>query len=268
MRIQILLAVTAAILTAVPLTAHDFWLTAAPWTPASVVTVSANLGERFPKSTDYTPPERVEQWRVVGPDDEVRVTRDFRRDGDVLAADVSLPRPGAYLATMTIAPRVGGMKGPSFNSYLQEEGLDWVIAARRSAGLSEAPAKERYARYAKVAFRNGSGSGAHLLRAVGFPAELVPMTDPTMLRAGQLLTMQLIAGGKPVAGAAVTALAGDGGHPAMGRTDKNGQVTLPIDREGAWLVRTVHMVTGAEAGLPEVNWDSYWATFAFHTATP
>ncbi|MNC93532.1 hypothetical protein D3C83_101840 [compost metagenome] len=49
----------------------------------------------------------------------------------------------------------------------------------------------------------------------------------------------------------------------MGRTDAMGQVTLPIDRPGAWLVRTVHMVPGSEVGLPNVDWDSYWATFAF-----
>ena len=43
-------------------------------------------------------------------------------------------------------------------------------------------------------------------------------------------------------------------------------VTLPIDRDGAWLVRTVHMVSGEQAGVPDVDWDSYWATLAFHTA--
>jgi hypothetical protein len=53
----------------------------------------------------------------------------------------------------------------------------------------------------------------------------------------------------------------------MGRTDASGHVTLPIDREGAWLVRTVHMIPGAQAGVPGVEWDSYWATLAFHTSS-
>jgi uncharacterized GH25 family protein len=91
-----------------------------------------------------------------------------------------------------------------FNSYLVEEGLDWVVAARREAGVSERPATERFTRYAKVAVRNGFGSGAHLTRPVGFPAEFVPMTDPTIVRPGQLLTFQLLADGRPVAGAEVT----------------------------------------------------------------
>ena len=92
------------------------------------------------------------------------------------------------------------------------------------------------------------------------------MTDPTLLFAGQLLTVQLLSAGKPVSGAAVTARAESGGHPILGRTDASGHVTLPIDRDGAWLVRTVHMVSGSAAGLPDVDWDSYWATLAFHTA--
>jgi uncharacterized GH25 family protein len=167
---------------------------------------------------------------------------------------------------MTIGTSLTKMSGPLFNSYLQEEGLDWAIVARRDAGVSESIATERFARYAKVAIRNGNGSGAHLTRPVGFQAELVPMTDPTLLFAGQLLTVQLLAAGKPVSGAAVTARAEGGGHPIMGRTDASGHVTLPIDRDGAWLVRTVHMVSGAQAGVPDVDWDSYWATLAFHTA--
>ena len=46
-------------------------------------------------------------------------------------------------------------------------------------------------------------------------------------------------------------------------TDATGHVTLPIDRDGAWLVRTVHMIAGAQARVSGVEWDSYWATLAF-----
>jgi uncharacterized GH25 family protein len=92
------------------------------------------------------------------------------------------------------------------------------------------------------------------------------MTDPTIARPGQLLTFQLLADGRPVAGAVVTGRSSQGGHPVMGRTDETGHVTLPIDRPGAWLVRTVHMRSGAQASVPGVEWDSYWASFTFHTA--
>jgi uncharacterized protein DUF4198 len=265
MVLRMVLAVCAAVSAGIPLRAHDFWLAANPWVPESRVTISAHVGEHFPNGTEFTTPDRVGSWRVLGPGGEV-APDGFRRDANSLVADVVLPSPGAYLATMTVLPRVTTMKGPLFTSYLLEEGLEWVLAARLKAGVSEDTATERFARYAKVALRNGFGTGAHLSWPVGFPAEFVPMTDPTLLRAGQLLTFQLLADRKPVSGAVVAARASNGGHPILGRTDSTGHVTLQIDREGAWLVRTVHMVTGAQAGVPEVEWDSYWATFAFHTA--
>ena len=267
MRVRLVLILAVLASTGIRLGAHDFWLAAAPWQPESRVTITANIGETFPVPTDRVAPEGVERWRVYGPGGEIASNHEFRRDGPMLATDVVLPGPGAYLATMTTAARVERLKGLLFNSYLVEEGLDWVLTARRDAGVSEEPATERFARYAKIAVRNGFGSGSHLTRPVGFLVELVPMTDPTILRAGHLLTVQLLADGKPVPGAAITARASGGGHPIMGRTDASGHVTLPIDREGAWLVRTVHMMPGAHAGVPGMEWDSYWATLAFHTAS-
>jgi uncharacterized protein DUF4198 len=265
MRIRAVLPLCLATLTVIPVGAHDFWLAATPWQPGSRVTISANLGEVFPVGTDHVTPDGVEQWRVLGPRGQVAGEQALQWDGKALAAEIVLAAPGAYLATMTTAAHVTTMNGPSFNSYLLEEGLGWAVAARRNAGVSENTATERYTRYAKVAVRNGFGTGAHLTRPVGVPAEFVPMTDPTLLRAGQLLTLQLLANGKPVRGATVTARSSGGGHPVLGLTDATGHVTLPIDREGAWLVRTVHMITGAEAGAPDVDWHSSWATLAFHT---
>lgn len=265
MQVRWVLVVCLMVLASGRLAAHDFWLAATPWEPETSVTISANLGAMFPVATDRISAEGVERWQLLGPTGEVKLHDTLREDGRALTTDVELPAPGAYLAAMTMTPHFTRMQGPSFNSYLMEEGLDWVVTARREAGVSEQPAIERFTRYAKVVVRSGFGTGAHLTRAVGLPAEFVPMTDPTILRPGQLLTLQLLIDGRPAAGAVVTARSSQGGHPAMGRTDATGHVTLPIDRPGAWMVRTVHMRAGAQAGVPDVEWDSYWATLAFHT---
>jgi len=45
-------------------------LAAAPWQPESRVTITANIGETFPLSTDRVAPEGVERWRVYGPGGE------------------------------------------------------------------------------------------------------------------------------------------------------------------------------------------------------
>jgi hypothetical protein len=40
-------------------------------------------------------------------------------------------------------------------------------------------------------------------------------------------------------------------------------VTLKIDREGAWAIKTVHM---AKSGSADVDWEGFWVTLVFHTA--
>ena len=172
MRIIFLSAVAVVALATAPLSAHDFWLAAANWTPSAgaPVTISAGLGERFPTRTHFKPrPDRFDHWRVIGASGEVPVTTAFQLINLTMTTAVSLPAGGAYLGVMRVTPRIENMTGPEFTDYLKEEGLD-----------------------------------------------------------------------------------------------RNGRVTLKIDREGAWLIRAVHMVP--LAGSPAADWESYWVTLSFHTA--
>lgn len=131
---------------------------------------------------------------------------------------------------MRVTPRTIEMKAQEYTDYLKEEGLDAVIAARQAAGEADKPAKELYARYAKIAIRTGGGGGTHLTQPAGLKAEFVPTSDPTAVRAGGMLTVRFLADGKPVSGAPITALSD--GVSVKGQTDANGHVTLKIDREG------------------------------------
>jgi hypothetical protein len=265
MRITCLIGVVIAFLATARLSAHDFWLAATNWTPAAgaAVTITAGLGERFPTRTGFKPrPDWFDQWRVIGASGDIPVTTVFQGSELMMSTDVALPSSGAYLGVMRVTPRIEDMTGQDFTDYLKEEGLDRIIAARQAAGESDKPAKELYARYAKIALRNGDGSGAHLTRPVGLKAEFVPTTDPTSLHAGESLTVQLLTDGRPVGSAEVTALSD--GASVKGETDAEGRVTLKIDREGAWLIRTVHMVP--LRGSPDATWESYWVTLSFYTA--
>ena len=255
-----------ASLATVPLSAHDFWLGATDWRPAAgaPVTITAGLGERFPTLTGFKPrPDWFDHWRVIGASGDVPVTRTFQWSELMMSTDVRLPSPGAYLGVMRVTPRIEEMKGPEFTAYLKEEGLDRIIAARQAAGDADKLGRELYARYAKIALRNGDGSGAHLTRPIGLEAEFVPTTDPTSLHPGGSLTVQLLAGGQTGRTRGGVTAVSDGAS-VKGETDAEGRVTLKIDREGAWLIRTVHMVP--LTGSPTADWESYWVTLSFHTA--
>jgi uncharacterized GH25 family protein len=248
----------------ITLSAHDFWLAAVNWTPpeGAPITITAGLGERFPTHTGFRPrPDWFDHWRVISASGDIPATMAFQHVPPVMTADVRLPSPGAYLGVMRVKPLVEEMMGAEFTEYLREEGLDRIIVAREKAGDSHKPARETYARYAKIAFRNGGGAAEHLTRAVGLMAELVPTTDPTSLRSGESLTLQLLTDGKPVQGNVVTAVST--ASSVSGKTDAEGRVTLRIDTGGPWLIRTVHMVPATES--QGVHWESYWVTLSFHT---
>jgi hypothetical protein len=175
---------------------------------------------------------------------------------DVVAA------PGAYMAVAAVAPQLTEMNGDEFTEYLREERLAGVIALRDALAESGLVATERYYRFAKVAVRNGPGSAAHLTQPAGLPAEFVPARDPTAVRPGDALTVQLLMGGEPVPDAAVSAVSGE--TVVEGRTDREGRATLVIEEHGPWLIRTVQMQRLPPTDYAE--WESYWVTLAFHTA--
>ena len=268
MRVRVAAILCAVVLLAgVSLRAHDFWLASTSWTAiGDAWTVTAQVGERFPEPQTALTADRVDLWRVLGSQGDMAVSRDFRVEKTRTSVDVKLPQPGAYLGVMTVVARTIEMTGKEFTEYLNEEGLDAVIAARRTSGDAERPAKERYARYAKIAVRTGSGSAAHMTRPVGLKAEFVPASDPTLLRPGDSLIVQLLIDGKPVSGAAVTGVNSAGGDAVRGRTDNAGRVGLRLDRGGAWLIKTVHM-TKLPAGSSE-DWESFWVTLSLHTTAP
>lgn len=262
MKFRLTLALVA--LAAAQLSAHDFWLATVTPAKPGAATITAGVGEKFPARTPFRYRDNwLADWTLVGEKGRTPLSKDWRREEMVVATDVTLPATGAFMGVAMVTAQTIEMKGDEFTDYLKEEGLDGVIAARQAAGESAKTTKERYARYAKIALRNGDGSGAHLTRPVGAKAEFVPSVDPTTIRAGSPLTVQLLTDGNPVSGAAVTAITD--GMPQKARTDANGRATFTIDRAGAWLVKTVHMARQPAGN--EAEWESFWVTLAF-SASP
>lgn len=256
----------AVLLGSVQLAAHDFWLAAAPWraAPGAWITVSANVGDRFPTPTSFTAPERVDRVRLIGPGGEIEVRPDFRREQNSLTADIQLPpAPGTYLIVMTIKPRFIEIKPPDFAAYLSHEGLERIVEERKRRGEASKAGRERYSRYAKVLIRAGEQRSDHVTKPVGLLVELVPATDPTALRVGDALTVRLLSEGQPIKGALIGGIyAASKGKPdewpVRARTDSHGEARISLDHAGPWLLRTVHMARrDGESGREAVDWESY-----------
>src|SRR2546426_2724418 len=162
------------------------------------------------------------------------------------------------------------LPGAQFNAYLEEEGLDGPLAARRGAGV-ERPGRERYRRCAK-SWLAGQDAG-RALGAIGLPLEIVPLAIPG---AEAILPARVLWNGRPLPGALVKAWRaplGAGGALTdgaardslgvtwRGRADTRGEVSVPVASGGEWLLSVVQMVPSAAPA--EAEWESTWASLTF-----
>ena len=178
-----------------------------------------------------------------------------------------LTESGLQVVSFENTPAYIELPGERFNSYLQAEGLDGILEARRQAGVSDQPGKESYSRCAKALLWVGdaepaAGDAALHDTPVGLTLELLPETNPYRLQAPAPLTVRLLYEGQPVAGALVMALNKSAPHEVQQvQSGPDGRAAFDLRRSGLWLVKTVHMVPAA-ADAPE-DWRSYWASLTF-----
>lgn len=256
-----------------PAAAHEFWVTPSAWVvqPGARATILANVGDQFPGANSFTTPDRIDTIRLVGPASDIVIPPPYRREKDSLAADTQIPNtPGTYIGVVVVKPRVGEKSGPVFQEHILHQGLDDVGDYRVKHGETGKGVRERYSRYGKTLLRAGSGGGsAHVTKPLGLMIELVPEVDPTGLRAGSTLRLQLLLDGRPapnalVGGVHAAAQAKPEGWPLTARTDKEGWVEFKLEHRGPWLFRSVRTVrrTG-ESGELAADWESYWASLSF-----
>lgn len=250
------LAAALVLMLLVPVAAaHDFWLV-----PIGSE-IEARTGSRFPVSTNAVTPDRLAEAVAVSSAGRRRLEVVGTRDSAlVLKADPTLG--GAIWIAVALHPRRIDLSAKDFNAYLHEDGLPQIVELRERTGELDRPAVERYQKFAKALVRR-PGAGSTALEAVGHRIELVPLTDPTRLHAGDTLPLVVQLDNRPLAGLTVHAgYAGqpDSTHAFSAVSDRSGRVGFPITRAGLWYARTIYM---RRAQQPPFTWESFWASLTF-----
>jgi uncharacterized GH25 family protein len=173
--------------------------------------------------------------------------------------------PGLYTIVYDSTRFPVTLDAVKFETYLKEEGLDTITAARAKQGKSATAAKEVFSRCAKALLAVGTGTegatGAGFDHVFGQRLELVAEKNPYTLNGGGSLPVRLTYEGKPLAGTLIMALQRGRPDKIEARTDAKGRVTLKLDRPGFWLIKAVHMIPApADAGA---DWESFWASLTF-----
>jgi hypothetical protein len=251
--------------------AHEYWLLpdrfAAP--VGETVAIEHRVGTGWPGQTLPRDPARIVRFAVV----DARGPRPIAGDaGDDPAGTFVLRAPGLAVAFYRSTPTPITLEPALFETYLRDEGLDAVAAARAAAGDTARPAREIFSRNAKAMLTarsaTSAGSGPPALstddaqrwrRPVGLALEIVPDSDPRRLAAGAPFALRVLHRGRPLEGALVKAFAqGSATAATQQRTDAQGRAALTLPSAGVWLVNVVHM-TAAPAGSG-ADWASLWSS--------
>ena len=259
----VLLAVLAK-----PVLAHEYWIEAEKFHPASPDELTADLrvgsdlsGEAFPwLKQSFT---AVQFWPPEG--DAVPLTG---RMGDLPALRLAPEDDGLHRVSVETTPSfVIYDKPETFPHYLDYEGLTGVLEAHRARGLPDTGFGERYVRNARALVQVGEVIEGQGDAPTGMPFELVaegnPFTDGL-----KDLQVRLFWQGEPVADtqvalfyAAPDAPRPDGVERTLYRTDTEGRVTVPLLGPGLHLLSAVRIepVDDSAAAV----WQSWWASLTF-----
>lgn len=248
--------------------AHDYWLVpsvleAPKPTP---ITLSLVLGEKLvveeEKPLVVARTKRFTHTSARGLVDLLPAAK----DGAAPLTSVMLDE-GGHLFLLERTPARLELPSERFEAYLRDEGLETIVEQRAALGEKDRPGRERYTRYLQAFVQVGTsrdeshGGGRDLELAI------VPMENPALVQPGRSLNISVFFRGQPLVGAELNALrrSGTGDVRSIdGVTDAAGQWAIPVDAEGEWLVRMVHMVRCE--GCDDADWHSFWASYSFGNA--
>lgn len=255
------------LLVAAPLFAHDMFLRLEQFFVAPDTTVTVRLfNGTFILSENSITPDRLADVAVVSPAGRAKIdVAQWSARGDTSAFPMRTGVAGTYVVGVSTKPRVLEMSGKEFNAYLRSDGIPDELAARRAQRRLGQRAKERYQKHVKALVQVGATPGTTFGTVLGYPAELVPVQNPYVLKVGATLDIRILVDGKPVANQFVQygGLSSSNGRVAQRnvRSDAAGVVHIPLDRTGTYYVKFISMTRMSND--PDADHASKWGSLTF-----
>lgn len=247
---------------------HDLYLMPERFivTNGEPLAIAVHNGDSFPQSEASASIERLRDGMMVGVNGNKTIDG-LRVDDKRTVGTVVVPSQGELVLSIRTIPNFIELEPDKFLPYLKEEGLKDVIAWREVNRATKIPGRERYSKYAKALLLAGNPSD-YYKHVVGFPIEIVPEKDPYTLKKGDSLPVQVLYRGAPAADLQLEAdYAGPQGSKTrvVGRTDKDGRISVPLNSTGKWRLHSLKMehLTPETGGEPAADWESFWASLTF-----
>ena len=258
-----MLAIAACVTFPCALTAHEFWIDAAPGRAG----LSADLRVGQDLSGNALPylDKTIAGMTHVAPSGTLPITA---RMGDVPAiADLPLTEDGLHILTVETRPAYIVFDTlREFADYLAYEGLSDVEALHRDRGLPETAIAEEYIRNARALVQVGAIGAGGDDRPTGLPFEIVAQGNPFAVDTPIDVRLTWQGRAAPDTQIALFYLPVGGTAPAdtirtLAVTDDSGHAQFASAGPGFYLLNAVHMAPADGPG--SVVWRSHWASLTF-----
>ena len=251
-------------LTVVPATAHEFWISPEDYTVTSPEQLLANIrvGQNFKGSAYSYIPANVVRFELVMNGKAVMVEG---RVGDRPALHVDAPAEGLVTVVhQTSDSFLTYTEAEKFVNFVTHKDFDGVLEEHKARGLPETGFRERYSRYAKSLIAVGTGEGAD--SNVGLLTEIVALGNPYVDDMSGGLPVQVLYENTPRANTQVEIY----DRPPEGdvivstvRTDGDGKAMIPVAPGHEYLVDAVVMRALDPVADNDPVWESLWASLTF-----
>ena len=234
----------------------------------------------FDKSDNVITRDRMIDVSLVGNGRRTAVdTTSWTERDDMTILNFSSGDEGTWVAGVSTFARSIELDASAFNDYLKHDGVFDMLEWRKQNDMLESNAVEKYSKHVKLVFQVGDEKTDDWKTILGYPIEFVPVSNPYNAKVGDDLQVKLLWKGQPLADQLIYVGNTMPGHRHEGashnhdneeehhhhdatqlRTNEEGVVTMEIDHEGHWYLRTILMKLSEEKGFTH---ESNWATLTF-----
>lgn len=264
MKLKVTSAFIFAVLFSAKVFAHEYWFEPEKFAlaPNEKTVVHLYVGDGLTKDREERPfqLEKTPTFNLFSMNKSLDL-KSTLKDEALPIYNFSAEKAGNYLLAMERNWSFIKLDAQKFEDYLREDGMEFIIAEREKLGERQKEGRERYSRFIKSLLQVGDKRDATYKKQLGLKLEIMPLENPYSKKVGDTLKFQILFDGKPLADRVVFADNRQSETQKM-TTDKNGRVTMKIDKSGLWLVRLVNMQR-CRTGCGEADWESFWGAITF-----
>ena len=244
--------------------AHEFWLQPQKFIlkPSEKTNIDVFVGENYTGSKVDASKFTVAKLTHYGNGME----EDFMSKlstKDSVKIEASFASEGNHLVAFNNTNKFIELKAKKFNEYLKGEGLENIIKLRKQQGKENKVGREFYQRCVKTLFQVGDVQDETFKQNTGMRLEVIALENPYSVKDKKTIPFKILFDNKVVMNALVLAWHSENGKTTVEkmRSNKAGEVMIPITKAGRWMISTVKMIPNTDN--KKADYQSFWGSYTF-----